>query len=194
MANENAGRFPDPHEFEVPPELEGWEEMYPSHYLFSEDRMDWEKQQFWYQDKIHAPEPVPPLDLIFQEAWQIALSQYTTRVFCIPPAQGIAQRMVGCYMYICAIAPPPEEIIGQKAERFEKRVFYVFEHYDELWDKWLIKFKALGNEMAGLKIPEGMPQFVPEDQVLPAPTGCYVSYDIIETFDRLVNMMFKGWQ
>ncbi|MDZ7700265.1 MAG: PEP-utilizing enzyme [Deltaproteobacteria bacterium] len=194
MANDNAGRFPDPHEFEVPPELEGWEEMYPSHYLFSEDRMDWEKQQFWYQDKIHAPEPVPPLDLIFQEAWQIALSQYTTRVFCIPPAQGIAQRMVGCYMYICAIAPPPEEIIGQKAERFEKRVFYVFEHYDELWDKWLTKFKALGNEMAGLEIPKELPQFVPEDQVLPAPTGCYVSYDIIETFDRLVNMMFKGWQ
>ncbi|MEJ2588365.1 MAG: PEP-utilizing enzyme [Deltaproteobacteria bacterium] len=194
MANDTAGRFPDPHEVQVPPELEGWEEMYPSHYLFSEDRMDWEKQQFWYQDKIHAPEPVPPLDLIFQEAWQIALSQYTTRVFCIPPAQGIAQRMVGCYMYICAIAPPPEEIIGQKAERFEKRVFYVFEHYDELWDKWLTKFKALGNEMAGLEIPKELPQFVPEDQVLPAPTGCYVSYDIIETFDRLVNMMFKGWQ
>jgi hypothetical protein len=53
---ENAGRFPDPHEFEVPSELEGWEEMYPSHHLFSEDRADWEKAQFWYQDKIHAPE------------------------------------------------------------------------------------------------------------------------------------------
>jgi pyruvate,water dikinase len=82
---EQSGRFPDPHEFQVPPELEGWEEMYPSHHLFSEDRSDWEKAQFWYQDKIHAPEPMPPLDLIFQEAWQISLSQYTTRVFCIPP-------------------------------------------------------------------------------------------------------------
>jgi len=51
---ENAGRFPDPHEFEVPSELEGWEEMYPSHHLFSADRADWEKAQFWYQDKIHA--------------------------------------------------------------------------------------------------------------------------------------------
>ena len=95
---EKAGRFPDPHEFKVPAELEGWQEMYPSHHLFSADRADWEKAQFWYQDKIHAPEPMPPLDLIFQEAWQIALSQYTTRVFCIPPAQGIAQRMMGCYM------------------------------------------------------------------------------------------------
>src|SRR4030042_4505164 len=100
---EKPGRFPDPHEFQVPSELEGWKEMYPSHFFFSEDRGQWEKQQFWYQDKIHAPAPLPPLDLIFQEAWQISLSPYTTRVFCIPPAQGIAQRLMGCYLYICAV-------------------------------------------------------------------------------------------
>ena len=188
------GRFPDPHDFQVPQELEGWEEMYPGHHLFSNDRADWEKAQFWYQDKIHAPEPVPPLDLIFQEAWQISLSQYTTRVFCIPPAQGIAQRMVGCYLYICAIAPPPDEIIGEKAALFEKRVFYVFEHYDELWEKWLTKFKALGQEMEAVKIPSELPKYVPEDEVLPAPIGFYDSYTLLESFDTLVNQMFKGWQ
>ena len=188
------GRFPDPHEYQVPPELEGWEEMYPSHYLFSKDRSDWEKNQFWYLDKIHAPEPMPPLDQIFQEAWQISLSQYTTRVFCIPPAQGIAQRMVGPYMYICAIAPPPDEIIGEKAAHFEKRVFYVFEHYDELWDKWLTKFKALGEEMKAVEIPAGLPKYVPDDQVLPAPTGVYDSYKLMESFDKLANKMIKGWQ
>jgi len=190
----DAGRFPDPHEFQVPPELEGWEEMYPSHHLFSPDRAEWEKAMFWYQDKIHAPEPMPPLDLIFQEAWQISLSQYTTRVFCIPPAQGIAQRMLGCYMYICAIPPPPEAVIGEKAGHFEKRVFHVFEHYDELWDKWLVKFKKLGNEMAAIEIPETLPKFVPDDEVLPAPKGYTVAYEIIENFDKLVNLMFKGWQ
>ncbi|MBW2657837.1 MAG: hypothetical protein JRC59_09145 [Deltaproteobacteria bacterium] len=191
---EKSGRFPDPHEFQVPPELEGWEEMYPSHHLFSDDRAEWEKAQFWYADKIHAPEPVPPLDLIFQEAWQISLSQYTTRVFCIPPAQGIAQRLVGCYLYICAIAPPPDEIIGEKAAHFEKRVFYVFEHYNELWDKWLTKFKALGNEMDAVRIPPELPKYVPDDEVLPAPTGVYDSYFLLESFDKLVNQMFKGWQ
>jgi len=194
MADKKVGRFPDPHEFQVPKELEGWEEMYPSHYLFSKDREAWEKSQFWYQDKIHAPEAMPPLDLIFQEAWQISLSQYTTRVFCIPPAQGIAQRMVGPYMYICAVNPPPDEVIGEKAQLFEKRVFYVFEHYNELWDKWLTKFKALGEEMAAVNIPMELPKFVPEDQVLPAPRGYYVSYELIEAFNTLVSQMFKGWQ
>jgi pyruvate,water dikinase len=191
---DKAARFPDPHEFKAPAELDGWEEMYPSHHLFSQDRSDWEKAQFWYQDKIHAPEPMPPLDLIFQEAWQIALSQYTTRVFCIPPAQGIAQRMMGCYMYICAIPPPPEAVIGEKAGHFEKRVFYVFEHYEELWEKWLTKFKALGKEMEAVQVPKELPKFVPEDSVLPAPTGYYASYDLIEAFDKLVLQIFKGWQ
>ncbi len=194
MADEKTGRFPDPHEYQVPEELEGWEEMYPSHFLFSDDRKDWEKSQFWYLDKIHAPEPMPPLDLIFQEAWQISLSQYTTRVFCIPPAQGIAQRMIGCYQYICAIAPPPDEIIGEKAALFEKRVFYVFEHYDELWDKWLTKFQALGNEMASVEVPKELPKFAPEDQVLPAPRGYYASYDLMSSFDKLADLMIKGWQ
>jgi len=194
MAEGKVGRFPDPHEFQVPKELEGWEEMYPSHYLFSKEREAWEKSQFWYQDKIHDPEPMPPLDLIFHEAWQISLSQYTTRVFCIPPAQGIAQRMLGPYMYICAVNPPPEEVIREKAGLFEKRAFYVFEHYDELWDKWLTKFKALGEQMAAVEIPQELPKFVPEDQVLPAPRGYYVSYDLIEAFGTLVNQMFKGWQ
>ena len=194
MADDTTGRFPDPHEYEVPPELEGWEEMYPSHYLFSQDRSEWEKNQFWYLDKIHAPEPMPPLDQIFQEAWQISLSQYTTRVFCIPPAQGIAQRMVGPYMYICAIAPPPDEIIGEKAAHFEKRVFYVFDHYEELWDKWLTKFQALGEEMKAVKIPAELPKYVPDDQVLPAPTGVYDSYNLMESFDKLANQMIKGWQ
>lgn len=194
MANKATAGFPNPHEYQVPPELEGWEEMYPSHQLFSQDRKEWEENQFWFQDKIHAPEALPPLDHIFQEAWQISLSQYTTRVFCIPPAQGIAQRMVGCYLYICAIAPPPDEVIQKKAQNFEKRVFPVFKNYDAIWDKWLQKVRALGDEMAALKVPSELPEFINEDEVLPIPSGCYVSYDIMEGFDRLVNMLFKGWQ
>jgi len=194
MVEAKERRFPDPHEFRTPPELNGWEEMYPSSYLFSKDREEWEDRQFWYQDKIHDPEPMPPLDLIFHEAWQISLSQYTTRVFCIPPAQGVAQRMVGCYMYICAVEPPPEEVIKEKTELFQKRVFYVFEHYDELWEKWLNKFQALGREMAAVKVPEELPKYVPEDQVLPAPRGYYASYELIEAFNTLVSQMYKGWQ
>jgi pyruvate,water dikinase len=186
--------FPKPQEVVYPPELQGWEEMYPPYYIFSKEREDWENRQFWFHDKIHAPEPMYPWDLIFHEAWQISLSQYNTRVFCIPPAQGVAQRMVGCYMYICAVEPPPPEVIGQKAELFQKRVFYVFEKYDELWELWIKKFKALGEELEKLVIPEELPKFEPDSVVFPAPRGYFTSFEVMDAYDKLVNATIKGWQ
>src|SRR5512136_3047302 len=160
-------KFPYAEEVALPADLQGWEEMYPPQRLFSKDREDWEKRHFWYQDKIHAPEPLYPLDDIFQEAWQIALSGYTTRVFCIPPAQGIAQRLLGCYMYITPVEPPPGEVIQEKAGLFGKRVPFVFQNYNKLWDEWIKTFKKLGEEMEALKVPQDLGNYAPDDQIFP---------------------------
>jgi pyruvate,water dikinase len=197
MAKEKVRRFPDPHEYvkEVPKQLEGWEEMYPPHFLFGKEREEWEDRQFWYLDKIHAPEPMPPLDQIFQQAWQISLSQHTTRVFCIPPAQGIAHRMVGCYQYICAIEPPPEDVIKEKAELFKVRAHYIVEHYDELWHEWLNRMQALGREMEQIKVPQELPKYMPAEEVHPNPyRGYSPAYELIEAFDRMTDCVYKGWQ
>ncbi len=191
-------KFPDPHEFvktEIPPELEGWERMYPPHFLFSEEREEWEDRQFWYRDAIHAPEPLPPLDQIFQQAWQIALSQHNTRVFCIPPAQGVAHRIVGCYQYICAVEPPPEEVQAEKDKLFRERVPYVVEHYDELWEEWLDRFRNLGEELKKVKVPSELPKYLPASEVYPNPYRGYTqAYELMEAFDRMVDLMYKGWQ
>ena len=187
-------QFPFAEDVVLPPELEGWEEMYPPQRLFSEDREEWEKRHFWYHDKIHASEPMYPLDDIFQEAWQIALSQFSTRVFCIPPAQGVAQRMLGCYMYICAVEPPPGEVIEKKAELFGKRVPYTFQHYEEQFKVWLERFQKLGNDMKQLNIPEKLPQFVPDEEVIPMPKGTTDGQEVIESFNTIISQIFKGWQ
>ncbi|HBE45627.1 MAG TPA: PEP-utilizing enzyme, mobile region [Deltaproteobacteria bacterium] len=187
-------KFPYAEEVKLPPEMEGWEEMYPPHRLFSKDREDWEKRHFWYQDKIHDPEALYPLDDIFNEAWQISLSQYNTRVFCIPPAQGVQQRMLGCYMYISAVEPPPQEIIKEKAEIFGKRLPYVLQNYNMLWDKWIEKFKALGKEMQNLKIPEELVKYVPDEDIFPVIKGYTQAYEVISTFNTLVNQVFLAWQ
>lgn len=192
MAKEK--RFPFASEVKIPKELEGWEEMYPSVRPFSKDREAWENAHLWFQDKIHAPEPLYPLDDIFQEAWQIALSANNTRVFCIPPAQGIAQRLLGCYMYISPVEPPAPETIGAKAELFGKRVPYVFQNYDMLWDKWIQKFQALGREMESLKIVPELPQFVPDSDVIPTVKGYTQAYTVLESYNILINMIFKAWQ
>jgi len=192
MAKER--RFPYAREVEIPPELEGWEEMYPPHRLFSEERREWEDKEFWYQDKIHAPEPMPPLDEIFHQAWQISLAQHTTRVFCIPPAQGICQRMLGCYMYICAIEPPPEAVIGEKAERFGQRVFPVFANYEKLWDEWLPRFQALGRELEAVKVPKELPRFTPDMDFGSHVPPVSAAQELMEAFNDVVNIMYRGWQ
>jgi pyruvate,water dikinase len=192
MAKER--RFPYVREVEIPPELEGWEEMYPPHRLFSEERREWEDKEFWYQDKIHAPEPMPPLDEIFHQAWQISLSQHTTRVFCIPPSQGICQRMLGCYMYICAIEPPPEAVQGEKAQRFGQRVFPVFANYEKLWDEWLPRFQALGRELEAVKVPEELPRFTPDIDFGSHVPPVTAAQELMEAFNDVVNIMYRGWQ
>jgi len=192
MAKEK--RFPYAREVEIPPELEGWEEMYPPHRLFTPERREWEDKEFWYQDKIHAPEPMPPLDEIFHQAWQISLSQHTTRVFCIPPAQGICQRMLGCYMYICAIEPPPPNVQGEKAELFGKRVFPVFANYEALWDEWLPRFQALGRELEAVKVPEELPRYTPDMDFGSQIPPVSAAQELMEAFNDVVNIMYRGWQ
>lgn len=187
-------KFPYAEEVVLPDELKGWEEMYPAIRLFSKDRDEWEKKHFWFQDKIHAPEPMYPLDDIFHEAWQIALSQFTTRVFCIPPAQGVAQRMLGCYMYIAAVEPPPGEVIGQKAELFGKRVPYTFQNYEKQFEQWLVRFKQLGEDMEKLQIPKELPMFVPEEEVIPMPKGTTPAHDLMESYNTIISLIFRAWQ
>jgi len=187
-------RFPHGREVKVPKEMEGWEEMYPAHRLFSEERQDWDEAQFWYGDKIHAPDPMVPLDEVFHQAWQIALSQHTTRVFCIPPAQGIAHRMLGCYLYITAIAPPSPEVIQAKAEKFGQRTFPVFEHYEELWTQWRTRQQELGNELLAIKVPTELPQFVPDFDSATTLPSAGPAQALIEAFNNAVNIIYRGWQ
>jgi pyruvate,water dikinase len=189
-----AKRFPFASEAKLPPGLKGWEEMYAPQRLFSKDREEWDNNHIWFADKIHAPEPLYPLDDIFQEAWQIALSQNNTRVFCIPPAQGIAQRILGCYMYITPVEPPSQATIGEKAALFGKRVPYVFQNYNMLWEKWLQKFQALGKEMESLEVAKELVKYVPDDEVIPVVKGYTQSYDVLASFNILINMIFKLWQ
>jgi pyruvate,water dikinase len=187
-------RFPHGREVKVPKDMEGWEEMYPAHRLFSDDRKEWDEAQFWYGDKIHAPDPMVPLDEVFHQAWQIALSQHTTRVFCIPPAQGVAHRMLGCYLYISPLPPPDPEIIGAKAAKFGARTFPVFEHYEELWTQWRTRQQELGNELLAIKVPTELPQFVDDFDSATTLPNAGPGNDLIEAFNNAVNIIYRGWQ
>ena len=184
-------RFASPFEVETIPGTEGWERMYPYYYLFSPERREWEEKQFWYFDKIHNPDALFPFDLITSPGWQLSLSGYTTRVFCIPPANGIAHRIVNGYFYISPQAPPPEKI-GEKAPLFQKRSAYYYERWDELYETWVPKMKALIEELKKIEFKD-LPEYEHESVVVQH-RGYNSGYELLANYHKLIDNFFKCWQ
>ena len=91
-------RFSSPFDLPIPEGAEGWEELYPYYYLCSSERREMEENKFWFFDGMHNPEPLYPFDTIMTENWWVAASQMCTRVWPIPVAMGIDQRIINGYI------------------------------------------------------------------------------------------------
>jgi pyruvate,water dikinase len=199
METQGKGRFPFPQEVEIPPELEGWEEMYPKYFLFNTtpERERFENGTLWLQDKLHAPEAIYPLDLLVQDAWQTAISAATTRLWCIPAAQGWYHRVLGCYFYATpAFYLPPEDVMKAKEEFFRKRLqdFFFKEYGPKMWESWLKEIRKVGEEIKAVEIPKELPRFEPDEAVFPDPTSWFsTGYKLLEAFYKLVTLMYKVW-
>ena len=184
-------RFPSPFEVKSIPGTEGWEKMYPYFYIFSPERKEFEEKQVWFYDKMHYPDPVYPLDLI-TGTWQLALSQYTTRVFAIPPANGITHRILNGYFYFSPQATPPEDI-GERVPLFQKRTGFYYENWDELYEQhWVPKMRALIEELKAIEFKD-LPKFEPESVVLEH-KGVTSGYLLLEDFHKFVTNMHRCWQ
>lgn len=192
-------RFPFPKEVEIPSELKGWEEMYPKYFLFgtTPEREKFENGTLWLQDKLHAAEPIYPLDLLLQDAWQTAISASTTRFWCIPMAQGWYHRVLGCSFYATpAFYLPPEEVMKEKAEIFAKRVmgFFFKEYGPEMFETWRNNIKKVGEKIKSLEIPEELPKCEPDSMVIPDPSSWVSSgHKVLDAFYRLVSLMYEAW-
>lgn len=193
--SEGEQRFPWPEELDTPEGLDGWEEMYPEHMQFNRDgREEYDKQFFWYQDKIHASEALYPWETIFQEAWQIALSQNNSRVFAIPPAMGVQQRLLHGYLYISPVPCTDPELLEEREKIFKERSDYYFENFDGLYyGQWKPKVRELGEEIENLEVPERLPEYVPEERVIHG-DGYTVTAEVMENYNRLVDLTLRGWQ
>ena len=184
-------RFPSPFEVKDIPGTEGWRKMYPYYYVFSEDRKEYEESQFWFWDAMHHPDPMLPFDCITAESWWVALSQNTSRIFAIPPALGIAHRIVNGYTYISAHAPAPE-LIPERVKYFEKRVGFYYEKWESLYAQWEKKMRGLIDDLKAIEIPE-LPMYEP-DHVVFKGLGYSSAYTLLEAYDTLILNMYKAWQ
>ncbi len=190
-----ASKFINPHDIPTIPGTEGWERMYPYHYQFSKDdpvRAAHESSQLWYYDGLHYPEPHCPFDLIWDEAWFLALSQNNTRTFLVPPALGIDHRIVNGRVYITPIGISDPEEIQRRIPIFMKRAGYYYENWDSLYENWKVKVNKLLDEIKALSF-KPLPDMEDESVVFEN-KGTGSGYYLLTQYDRLIHMGILIWQ
>ena len=190
-----ATKFMDPHDVPVIPGTEGWEKMYPYQYQFSRDdpeRSAFESSQIWFYDGLHYPEPHYPFDLIWDEAWSLALSQYNTRHFIIPPALGIDHRVVNGYVYISPVGVPDPAEIQKRVPLFVDRAGYYYQNWDKLYENWKKKMTAVIERLEGISFAD-LPE-MEEDSVIRDGIGKGSGYDLLKKYDELIDLGLLCWQ
>lgn len=187
--------FMDPHDVPTIPGTEGWEKLYPYQYQFSKDdpeRAAFESSQIWYYDGLHYPEPHFPFDMIWDEAWSLALSQYNTRHVIIPPAMGIDHRIVNGYVYITPVGIADPEVIGKRIPLFMERAGYYYQNWDRLYENWKKKVTALIGELEAVNFTD-LPE-IEDISVITEGKGVGSGYLLLKKYDDVINMGLLNWQ
>jgi pyruvate, water dikinase len=191
-----ATKFLDPHDIPMIPGTEGWERMYPYHYLFTKDdpeRSAYESRQLWYYDGLHYPEPHYPFDLIWDEAWFLALSQNNTRTFMIPPANGIDHRIVNGRVYITPVSVTDPEEVQRRIPIFMERAGFYYENWDRFYEKdWKQKMTTLINDLDSLSF-KPLPD-MEDNSVVFDNKGTGSGFHLLTQYNRLIDMGFLVWQ
>jgi len=187
-----AERFDSPFDIETPHGAEGWQDLYTYSLPFSEDRRDYEDSVFWFQDGVHWPEALTPWDATFYEYAIACLSQYNTRHYLIPPALGIDYRVLNGYAYLTPVPVLDGAEIEARVPHFMERAGFYFMNWNDLYDKWLVKIKALAAEMDAISFTP-----LPEKEEMDVVTegrGTGSGLTIQEDYRKLLNLGLKLWQ
>jgi len=186
-----ADRFPSPFEMGTPPGAEGWQELYAYSSLFSEDRRAYEDSMFWFMDGVHTPEVLEPWDATILEFAIIALSQYNTRHYVIPPARGVDVRLLNGYMYLSPVGVTDPQEIESRVPEFLERAGYYFGNWDRLYEAWMPKVRALIDELEAVTFEP-----LPEREDLAVVTegrGIGSGFALMATYNRLLDLTLKLW-
>ncbi len=183
--------FPSPFDIPTPEGAEGWESMYDWYHLFGEDRRQADENKFWFQDALHHPYVIYPYDEIQCECWWQALGAMNTRIFALPPAYGLEQRILNGRLYVTPVPAPPADI-PERAEAFGERAGHYYANWDEIYGQW--KGKVLDR----LKLLQGL-DFAPLPDREPLETvlqhvGHSAGFRWERDFSTLVTTMYETYQ
>ncbi|MCE7004381.1 PEP-utilizing protein mobile subunit [Kibdelosporangium philippinense] len=183
--------FPSPFDFEAPPGAEGWESMYNWYHLFGEDRRPADETKFWFQDALHHPYVMHPYDEIQCECWWQALGAMNTRIFAVPPALGLEQRILNGRLYVSPVAAA-EVDIPARAEEFAERAGYYYQNWDKIYGEWKEKVLDRVNLVRSLNF-----QPLPDREPLETVTG-HIGHSAGFRWERdfalMISTMYETYQ
>ena len=185
-----AENFPSPFEVPAPEGAEDWTSMYPYNLVFSEDRREYEADRFWFTDGMHWPDPLPPWDASLIDVAFGALSQFNSRVFVVPPANGLSARLLNGYVYLSPVAADPAEI-ERRAGMFMERAGHYFMNWNDLNDQWMIKVRELVGGLEKIEISP-LPEFE-EIDVVTKGRGLTSGYDLYSAYLQICDAVIKIW-
>ncbi|MFI5612604.1 PEP-utilizing enzyme [Amycolatopsis sp. NPDC051903] len=186
-----ASTFPGPFDLPAPEGAEGWESLYNWYHLFGEDRRKADEGKFWFQDALHHPYVLHPYDEIQCECWWQALGAMNTRVFAVPPAFGLEQRILNGRLYVSPVAAPADEIAG-RAEEFGERAGHYYERWDEIYAEWKAKVAERIELLRGLRfdpLPEREPLSTVTEHI-----GHSAGFRWERDFGLMVTTMYETYQ
>lgn len=185
-------RFPSPFSIPEPEGAAGWQELYTYHLAFSEGRRAYEDDRFWFQDSMHWGWAMTPWDATHVEHAIGSLSQYNSRHYRIPPADGLDFRILYGYPYFSPVGVDDPARIEARVPEFMERAGYYFANWNDLYANWLNKIKATIEEMASVRF-EPLPE-MEELEVITSGQGYGSGYVIQEQYHRYKDLALKIWQ
>ncbi|MCA9944746.1 MAG: hypothetical protein KC449_14750 [Anaerolineales bacterium] len=185
-------KFPSPFELKPPRGAEDWQEMYSWYHLSTADRRELDENRFWFQDRLHHPKALTPYDEIFSECWWHALGVFNTRIFALPPAFGVDQRVINGYLYASPIPVPDPAEIGKRAEIYRKRAGHYYENWHDIYGQWKHKTTAKFEELKAITF-EILPDLEDESLVY-SHIGSSSGHKLIEQFNRMILIMYETFQ
>lgn len=177
--------LPTPLEVALPRECDGWEELYPPHVLFAEDRRAFEESRFWFQDTVHYAEPYYPFDVACLDSTLTGFSQASARLFAVPTSLGMELRILGGYVYLSPNSITDEVTIAERAELFTERGEHYYAHWAEVDAHWREKVQAEIRELEALAVPD-LPDV--EDKALVTDgRGIGSAHALLRAYDRMLE-------
>lgn len=187
----SANSFPNPFKVKCPPGAEGWESMYNWYHLFAEDRRELDEKKFWFHDALHHPHVIYPYDEIQCECWWQALGVMNSRVFAVPSALGLEQRILNGRLYVSPVAADPDDI-SKRAEIFAQRAGYYYQNWDGIYHRWKDKVRNRIELVRGLRF-DPLPDFEPSETVFHE-IGHSAGFRWERDFALMVTTMYETYQ